>query len=80
MFSRLKMLTNEISGIIPVSPEGGKIARAAISPFVEAGSVYLPDPLHAPWVTTHNHQIVAAQGARFLLATSQFPVPTQSGR
>jgi len=48
----IQMLTNEIPGIIPVNPEGGKIARAAaISPFVEAGNVYLPHPAYAPWVT-----------------------------
>ena len=45
------MLAREIPGIIPVNPEGGKLARAqAISPFVEAGNVYLPHPEYAPWV------------------------------
>jgi predicted phage terminase large subunit-like protein len=45
------MLTNEISGILPVNPEGGKIARAmAVSPLVEAGNIYLPHPQMAPWV------------------------------
>jgi predicted phage terminase large subunit-like protein len=35
-----------------VNPEGGKIARAAaVSPLIEAGNVYLPHPLYAPWVT-----------------------------
>lgn len=38
-----------IPGIVPVTPEGGKEARAAVmQPFVEAGQVYLPDG--APWV------------------------------
>ena len=37
------MLANQIPGIIPVNPSGGKIARAsAISPLIEAGNVYLP--------------------------------------
>ena len=41
-------LRNEIPGIVPVEPQGGKEARAeATSPQVEAGNVYLP--LHAPW-------------------------------
>jgi predicted phage terminase large subunit-like protein len=45
------MLSNEISGILPVNPAGGKIARAAaVSPLIEAGNVYLPHPLYAPWV------------------------------
>jgi len=47
----IQMLQCEITGILPVNPEGGKIARAAaISPLVEAGNVYLPHPDCAPWV------------------------------
>jgi len=45
------MLQYEIAGILPVNPEGGKVARAAaVSPLVEAGNVYLPHPDSAPWV------------------------------
>lgn len=44
-------LQHEIAGLIPVEPQGGKIARAsAVSPQIEAGNVYLPDPSIAPWV------------------------------
>lgn len=45
----IEMLEDEISGIIPVNPDGGKEARAnAVSPLFEAGNVYLPHPnLHA---------------------------------
>ena len=44
-------LKHEISGLIAVNPEGGKIARAAaVSPQIEAGNVYLPHPAEAPWV------------------------------
>lgn len=47
----IQMLQYEIPGFIPVNPEGGKIARAAaVSPLIEAGNVYLPHPLYAPWV------------------------------
>jgi predicted phage terminase large subunit-like protein len=47
----IQMLSNEIPGIIPVNPLGGKIARAqAVSPLIEAGNVYLPHPSYAPWV------------------------------
>jgi predicted phage terminase large subunit-like protein len=47
----VQMLTYEIPGILPVNPEGGKVARAmAVSPLIEAGNVYLPHPLYAPWV------------------------------
>jgi predicted phage terminase large subunit-like protein len=38
----INTLTGEISGIVPVEPEGGKEARAnAIAPQIEAGNVYL---------------------------------------
>lgn len=47
----IQMLKKEVPGLIPVNPEGGKIVRAAaVSPEVEAGNVYLPDPSIAPWV------------------------------
>jgi predicted phage terminase large subunit-like protein len=47
----IQMLANQIPGIIPVNPSGGKIARAsAISPLIEAGNVYLPHPQMFPWV------------------------------
>jgi predicted phage terminase large subunit-like protein len=41
----INMLARSIGGIIPVEPEGGKLARAqAVAPFVEARNVWLPDP------------------------------------
>jgi len=47
----IQMLAHEIVGIIPVNPEGGKVARAqAVAPLIEAGNVYLPHPQYAPWV------------------------------
>jgi predicted phage terminase large subunit-like protein len=47
----IQMLMHEIPGILPVNPEGGKVARAsAVSPLIEAGNVYLPHPSFAPWV------------------------------
>jgi predicted phage terminase large subunit-like protein len=47
----IQTLINQLPGIIPVNPEGGKIARAtAVSPLVEAGNVYLPHPMREPWV------------------------------
>jgi predicted phage terminase large subunit-like protein len=48
----IQVLAHEMLGILPVNPEGGKIARAAAaSPLLEAGNVYLPHPQYAPWVT-----------------------------
>ena len=47
----IQMLSREIPGLLPVNPEGGKIARAmAVSPLIEAGNVFLPHPEFAPWV------------------------------
>lgn len=44
-------LRSTVAGLIAVEPQGGKQARAAaVSPFIEAGNVYLPDPSIAPWV------------------------------
>lgn len=49
----VQTVKNEISGVIAVPPVGSKLARAeAITPQIEAGNVYLPDPqvLPASWV------------------------------
>jgi predicted phage terminase large subunit-like protein len=47
----ISSLRSQISGLLAMNPEGGKIARAqAVSPYVEAGNVYLPHPAIAPWV------------------------------
>jgi len=45
----ISSLRNRVPGLIAVNPEGGKIVRAtAVSPFIEAGNVYLPED--ADWV------------------------------
>jgi len=45
-------LKSEITGLIPVNPEGGKIVRAqAASPLVEAGNICIPAPAIAPWIS-----------------------------
>jgi len=47
----ISALRRTVPGLVPVEPEGSKPARAsAVSPFVEAGNVWLPDPSIAPWV------------------------------
>lgn len=44
-------LKKHVHGIIPVSPEGSKTARAhAVTPLFEAGNVYLPDKSVYEWV------------------------------
>ncbi len=50
----LDVLSSRISGLIAVEPQGGKLARAqAISPEMEAGNVYIPDPALNPWVNDY---------------------------
>jgi predicted phage terminase large subunit-like protein len=45
----ISMLRKKLSGIIPVTPNGGKIARVnAISDYIHAGNVWLPK--HEPWI------------------------------
>ena len=39
----ISMLQRDIPGVVPVNPQGGKVARAnAVSPAIEAGNVWLP--------------------------------------
>lgn len=41
----------EIPGIIAVNPDGDKKSRAlAVTPCIEAGNAFLPDPSIAPWI------------------------------
>lgn len=51
----LNALRARVGGLIPVEPEGSKYARAAaVTPFVEAKNVHLPDPVAVDgtaWVT-----------------------------
>lgn len=47
----IQMLRRKVAGLIPVEPEGGKVARAnAVAPECEAGNVYLPHPSLYGWV------------------------------
>jgi predicted phage terminase large subunit-like protein len=47
----IQSLRHELPGLVPIVPDGGKVARAqAVSPQVESGNVYLPHPAIAPWV------------------------------
>ncbi|GEO26242.1 hypothetical protein AAC03nite_20270 [Alicyclobacillus acidoterrestris] len=47
----IQMLNREISGLVAVNPNGGKVVRAqAIAGVVEAGNVYLPDPSKVSWI------------------------------
>lgn len=58
-------LRKRMSGIIMVTPEGGKVARAnGISPLCEAGDVILPDPSEAPWAEDFLEELVTFPFAR----------------
>lgn len=52
-------LKNEIAGLIPVNPQTSKEVRImAVSPEIEAGNVYLPDPATNPWVADFIDEVV----------------------
>ncbi|MDZ5782100.1 phage terminase large subunit [Marinococcus luteus] len=43
-------LKKQINGLVPVEPNGSKLSRAfAITPDLEAGNIYIPDPSLASW-------------------------------
>jgi predicted phage terminase large subunit-like protein len=47
----IEALKREVSGIIEVNPEGGKIARAnSVTYLFKAGNVFFPPDDYAPWV------------------------------
>jgi len=56
----ISALKAKISGLIAVEPQGSKEARAcAVSPEIEAGNVWLPDPLLASWVKDFIEEVVS---------------------
>lgn len=56
----LDELRSEIPGMIPIKPQGGKIARAnAVTGMFEAGNVWLPHPAVFPWVYTYMNEMTA---------------------
>lgn len=56
----ISVLSKKIPGLIPVEPQGSKVARAnAVSPFYESGNVHYPDESLAPWIGDHVSEMVA---------------------
>lgn len=44
-------LKEQVAGIIPIEPDGSKLARAhAVTSYWEAGNVWIPHPSVAPWI------------------------------
>lgn len=86
----ISTLKRETPGLVPVTPQGSKEARAhAVSPAVESGNVYLPDPGHAPWINdfidecttfptgAHDDQVDAMTQALLRLAESRGPIKSE---
>jgi predicted phage terminase large subunit-like protein len=62
----ITMLKHQIPGIIPVEPQGGKVVRAqAITPYIEAGNVWIPMPINAPWIHDALEEIAALPTGRY---------------
>jgi len=48
----ISQLRRTVSGLVAVNPKDSKAGRvSAVSPFVEAGNVFLPAPARTPWVS-----------------------------
>ena len=56
----ISVLKQKIAGLIAVTPQGSKIARAyAVTPMIEAGNVYLPAATTASWITEYLAELSA---------------------
>ncbi len=57
-------LRSEVPGLIPVNPKGGKVVRVhAVSPYIEAGNVYLPE--NAPWIHDFIEECAAFPSSKY---------------
>ena len=55
----ISMLKKHVPGIIPVEPDGSKLARAyAVTPLFEAGNVYIPNPSWQPWARDYKDELL----------------------
>jgi predicted phage terminase large subunit-like protein len=62
----IQELQHQIAGLIEVTPEGGKIARAhAVSPQAEAGNIYLPHLATCSWVDPFLEEATAFPNSRY---------------
>ncbi len=60
----IETLSGEIGGVLPINPDGGKVARAyAMQPEQEAGNIFLPDPSNDPAIETFLSEVSAFPGA-----------------
>ena len=53
-------LKSKVAGIIPIEPDGSKLARAhAVTSYWEAGNVHIPHPDFAPWIKDYVSELTA---------------------
>ena len=54
----IEELQRKVMGVVAVQPLGDKLSRAyAVTPFVMAGNVYLPEQSEMPWVADYLDQM-----------------------
>jgi len=59
----IAVLKEKLTGIVSVTPLASKLSRAqAIAPMIEAGNVYVPDPVQFPWVGDFIEECAAFTG------------------
>ncbi len=52
--------------MIPVGVQGDKVSRAhAVSPFIQAGNIYLPHPALFPWVNDYLAEMALFPNAEY---------------
>lgn len=57
-------LKARVQGIIPIEPDGSKLARAhAVTAYWEAGNVWLPSPETSPWIKVYVSELTAFPAA-----------------
>lgn len=60
----IAQLRQKVPGMVPINPKDSKAARvSAVSPFIEAGNVFLPDPARSPWVAGYIEEAAAFPNA-----------------
>lgn len=72
----IETLKSEISGVVPIDPDGGKASRAyAIQPEQQAGNLWLPDPSFDPNIEEYIAELSSFPNAKHddeVDATTQF--------
>ena len=63
---RRNLLKKEISGLVEFNPVGGKEERAiSITPYCEAGNIFLPDPADNAWVHDFINDLLTFPNGRY---------------